>query len=230
MGKDGFTIARLTRGGESYEVLVDPDSALKLRLGENVSVRKALLYDTIYRDSKKGTRASEEQLRKDFKTSDPLEIASIILKEGEIQVTSEQRRGLIQDKRRQIIDFISKNSIDPRTKAPHPPKRIENALEEIDVSIDPFIDAKEQAKTIIERLRSVLPLKIGLTSMAIRMPAQYVGKAYGLIKSYGNLTREEWQKDGSWICVAEASTGAHLELMDKLNKLCAGRVEIKVIE
>ncbi|MDH5363145.1 MAG: ribosome assembly factor SBDS [Aigarchaeota archaeon] len=230
MHKEGFSIARLTKGGENYEILVDPDNALKLKLGENISVRKVLLYDTIFRDSKKGTRASEEQLRKNFKTTDPLEIASIILKQGEIQVTSEQRRKLIEDKRRQIVDFISKNSIDPRTNAPHPPTRIENALEEIDVSIDPFIDAKEQAKSIIERLRSVLPLKIGVTRLSIRMPANFVGKAYGLIKSYGNLTREEWQKDGSWICVAEASTGAHLELMDKLNRLCAGRVEIKLIE
>lgn len=230
MHKDGFTIARLTKGGERYEILVDPDSALKLKMGENISVRKVLLYDTIYRDSKKGTRASEEQLRKNFRTTDPLEIASIILKQGEIQVTSEQRRKLIEDKRRQIVDFISKNSIDPRTNAPHPPTRIENALEEIDISIDPFIDAKEQAKSIIEKLRSVLPLKIGVTSLAIRMPANFVGKGYGLIKSYGNLTREEWQKDGSWVCVAEAPTGAHLELMDKLNRLCAGRVEIRLVE
>lgn len=230
MHKDGFTIARLTKGGERYEILVDPDSALKLKVGENISVRKVLLYDTIYRDSKKGTRASEEQLRKNFKTTDPLEIASIILKQGEIQVTSEQRRKLIEDKRRQIVDFISKNSIDPRTNAPHPPTRIENALEEIDISIDPFIDAKEQAKSIIEKLRSVLPLKIGVTRLAIRMPANFVGKGYGLIKSYGNLTREEWQKDGSWVCVAEAPTGAHLELMDKLNRLCAGRVEIRLVE
>ena len=230
MHKDGFTTARLTKGGESYEILVDPDSALKLKMGENISVRKVLLYDTIYRDSKKGTRASEERLRKNFRTTDPLEIASIILKQGEIQVTSEQRRRLIADKRRQIVDFISKNSIDPRTNAPHPPTRIENALEEIDISIDPFIDAKEQAKSIIEKLRSVLPLKIGVTRLAIRMPANFVGKGYGLIKSYGNLTREEWQKDGSWICVAEAPTGAHLELMDKLNRLCAGRVEIRLVE
>jgi len=230
MDRDHFTIARLTRGGETYEILVDPDNALKLKLGETTSVRKVLLYDTIYRDSKKGTRTSEEQLLKTFKTTDPLEIASIILKQGEIQITSEQRRRLIEDKRKQIVEFISKNSVDPRTNAPHPPMRIENAMEEIDVSIDPFIDAKEQAKTIIEKLRPVLPLKIGTTRLAIRMPAPFVGKAYGLIKSYGNLIREEWQKDGSWTCVAEASTGAHLELMDKLNKLCAGRVEISLME
>jgi len=230
MDKDHFTIARLTKGGETYEILVDPDSALKMKLGETASVRKVLLYDTIYRDSKKGTRASEEELLKSFKTTDPLQIASVILQQGEIQITSEQRRRLIEDKRRQIVEFISKNSIDPRTNAPHPPTRIENALEEIDVSIDPFVDAKEQAKSIIEKLRPVLPLKIGVMHLAIRMPAPFVGKAYGLIKSYGNLTREEWQKDGSWVCTAEVSAGAHLELMDKLNRLCAGRVEIKLVD
>lgn len=229
MPKEDFTVARLSRGGVTFEVLVDSDKALRRRLGEEVPLSKVLLYDAVYRDARKGTRASEEELKKNFGTLDAMEIALQILTEGDIQITSEQRRKLIQQKRKQIIDFISKNSMDPRTNAPHPPARIENAMEEIDFSIDPFKEAKEQAKEVVEKLRAVLPLKVGLTRLAIRIPGEYVGKAYGLIKSHGNLTQEEWQKDGSWICVAEVPTGTHLDLMDRLNSLCSGRVEMKML-
>ncbi len=222
----GYTIARIERAGMTYEILVDPDKALKYRLGEKIPISKIVVYDEVYRDAKKGTRVSEEDLRKAFGTTDILKIAEIILNEGTVQVTAEQRRRLIEDKRRQIVEFISKNAVDPRTNMPHPPQRIELAMEEVGVSIDPFQDAKEQAMKVIERLRPVLPLKIGVIRLRIRLPGEVVGKAYGLVRSMGKITKEEWRRDGSWVSVVEVPTGLHLDLIDRLNKLASGRVEI----
>ena len=230
MPKEGYTLARLHKIGENFEILVDPEKSLKAKLGEKISINKILLYDEIYKDAKKGIRASEASLKKAFNTTDPFKIAEIILNEGELQITADQRKKLIEEKKKQIIDFISKNSIDPRTNLPHPPTRIENALKEIGVSIDPFIDAKEQATAIIEKLRTILPLKVGLTKLAIRLPGDIVGKAYGTIRNYGKIIQEEWQKDGSWICLVEITAGLHIELIEKLNSLSSGRVETKIIE
>lgn len=230
MPEKGYTLAKLHRMGETFEILVDPEKSLKAKLGEKISIDKILLYDEIYKDAKKGIRASEASLKKVFNTTDPLKIAEIILNEGELQITADQRRKLIEEKKKQIIDFISKNSVDPRTNLPHPPIRIENALKEIGVSIDPFIDAKEQATAIIEKLRAVLPIKVGLTKLAIRLPGDIVGKAYGTIRNYGKIIQEEWQKDGSWICLIEITAGLHIELIEKLNALSSGRVETKIIE
>lgn len=226
----GYTIARIEKRGATFEILVNPDKALKYRMGEKVPVSKIVVYEEVYKDARKGTRASEEELRKAFGTTDFMKIAETILREGVVQVTAEQRRRLIDDKRRQIIEFISKNAVDPRTNMPHPPQRIELAMEEVGVVIDPFQDAKEQAMKVIEKLRPVLPLKIGMMRLKIRLPGDVVGKVYGLVRTMGKITREEWGKDGSWISIVEIPTGLHLDLIDRLNKLVGGRVEITPME
>lgn len=227
--KGSYTIARLVRG-ETFEIIVDPDSALRYKMGEKVPMSKVLLYEEIYTDAKKGIRASEEQLMKAFKTKDKLAIAARILTEGTLQITSEQRRRLIDEKKRQIVEFISKNAVDPRTKLPHPPQRIELAMEQAGVSIDPFVDAKEQAMKVIERLSQILPMKVGLMRMYVRVPGEFVGKAYGLLKSVGKILKEEYKGDGSWVGEVEVLAGLQADLIEKLNRLCSGRAEARPIE
>ncbi len=227
--KESYTIARLVRG-ETFEILVDPDNALRYKMGEKIPISKVLIYEEIYTDAKKGIRASEEQLMKAFKTKDKLAIATKILTEGTLQITSEQRHRLIEEKKRQIIEFISKNAVDPRTRLPHPPQRIELAMEQAGVSIDPFIDAKEQAMKVIEKLSPILPMKVGMTRMYVRVPGEYVGKAYGLLKNVGKILKEEYRGDGSWVGEVEILVGLQADLIEKLNKLCSGRAEVKPIE
>ncbi len=77
-------------------------------------------------------------MHKAFGTTDPLKVADMILKRGTLQLTTEQRRKMVEDKRRQIIDFISRQAVDPKTNLPHPPMRIENAMEQIRYPIDPY--------------------------------------------------------------------------------------------
>ncbi|MCD6312530.1 MAG: ribosome assembly factor SBDS [Thaumarchaeota archaeon] len=226
----GYTIARLERRGETFEILVDPDNALKYKMGEKIPVSKIIVYEEVYRDAKKGIRAGEELLRKSFGTTDFMKIAETILKEGVVQVTAEQRRRLIEDKKKQIIDFISKNTIDPRTNLPHPPQRIELAIEEAGIQIDPFKDAKEQALKILEKLKIILPIKMGILKFKIRLPADIAARAYGIVKSMGKITSEQWGKDGSWTSIVEVPTGLHIDLIDRLNKISSGRVEVTQLE
>lgn len=154
------TIARITREGEHFEILVKPQHALSYRLGKITSISEALIADTIFIDANKGLRASEDKLQKTFGTLDPIKIASVILKKGTLQLTTEQRRQMIEDKRKQIISFISRQCVDPRTNLPHPPLRIEQAWKQIHHPIDPFKEAEEQAKEIIKLLRPILPLTV----------------------------------------------------------------------
>lgn len=226
----GYTIARIERRGETYEILVDPEKALKYRLGEKLPVSKIVIYEEVYKDAKKGIRAGEEELKKAFGTTDFMKIAEIILREGTVQVTSEQRRKLIEEKRKQIIDFIYKNAIDPRTNLPHPPQRIELAMEEAGVQIDPFKDAKEQAMKIIEKLRSILPLKTGVMKFKVRIPTDAAAKAYGIVKNMSRILSEQWEKDGGWTGVIEVPIGLHIDLVEKLNKVSGGRVEVRSVE
>ena len=73
-------------------MLVDPDLTLAFRSGEDVDIREVLAVEKIFKDSKKGEKASEELMQEIFGTTNPLEVAEKIIRKGEIQVTTEQRR------------------------------------------------------------------------------------------------------------------------------------------
>jgi ribosome maturation protein SDO1 len=224
-----FTVARMTKDNEHFEVLVKPDKALDYRLGRISSITEVLVAETIFSDASKGTKVSEEAIRKAFGTTDPLKVADIIIKKGTLQLTTEQRRKMIEEKRRQIIAFISKQCVDPRTNLPHPPMRIEQAMEQIRYSIDPFKPTEEQAREVIKLLRQVLPLKMEQVSVSVHIPAEYAARAYGTLKTFGTIKREEWRADGSWCGVLEMPAGLYGPFLEKIGEVTKGNAEAKVI-
>ncbi len=226
---DKYTVARMTKDNEHFEVLVKPQKALDYRMGKTMGMTEVLVAETIFSDANKGTKASEENLRKAFGTTDALKIAEAILTQGTLQLTTEQRRKMTEDKRKQIIDFIARQSVDPKTNLPHPPTRIENAMEQIRYSIDPFRPVEEQAKEIIKALRIILPLKMEQISLGVSIPAAYSAKAYGSIKGFGTIRREEWRADGSWYGVLEMPAGSYAPFLDKLGEVTKGTGEAKIV-
>ena len=226
---DKYTTARLSKGQDRFEILVKPQPALDYKLGKQVPISQVLMIEEVYSDSSKGTRASEEKLQKHFGTMDPAKIAEEIMKTGELQLTTEQRRQLIEDKRRQIISIISRNALDPRTGAPHPPLRIEQALEQIRISIDPYKSAEEQAKQVIEDLRPVLPIKMEQMRIAVKVFPEHAARAYNAFKSFGTVTREEWQADGALVAVIEMPAGMYGPFTDRVGKMTQGTIQMKVM-
>ena len=218
----------MTANNEHFEILCKPEKALQYRMGKTTSVREVLAGEIIFSDANKGTKPSEENLRKAFGTTDPLKIAETILTKGTLQLTTEQRRKMVEDKRKQIIDFISRQSVDPKTNLPHPPTRIENAMEQIRYPIDPFKPVEEQAKDIIKLLRTILPLKMEQITVSVTIPATYSVRAYGTIKGFGSIKREEWHNDGSWHGVLEMPAGSYAPFLDKLGEITKGQGETKL--
>jgi ribosome maturation protein SDO1 len=223
-----YTVARMTKENEHFEVLVKPQKALDYRMGKVSAITDVLAAETIFSDANKGTRASEEALHKAFGTADSLKIAETILTKGILQLTTEQRRKMIEDKRKQIVDFIARQSVDPKTNLPHPPTRIENAMEKIRYSIDPFKPVEEQAKEIIKSLRPILPLKMEQVAVSVIVPAEYSAKAYGTIKGFGTIKREEWRADGSWHGVLEMPAGTYAPFIEKLGETTRGTAQAEI--
>jgi len=226
---DRFTIARITKDSDHFEILVKPQPGFNYRLGKTTSITEVLVTDTIYTDASKGTKAAEDKLKKAFGTTDSLKIADTILKKGVLQLTTEQRKQLTEEKRKQIIAFISRQAIDPRTNLPHPPLRIEQAMGEIHYSIDPFKEIEEQAKDIIKLLRPILPLKIEQISVQVRIPPEYASKVYGTVKGFGTIKHEEWRPDGSWNATIEIPGGLYGPLLEKLGEMTKGNAEAKMV-
>ncbi|MBS7611022.1 ribosome assembly factor SBDS [Candidatus Bathyarchaeota archaeon] len=223
-------LARLQLSGEKFEIIVNPDFALNYRLGKINDIDKVLIAYEVYTDVRKGLKASSEKLMRYFKTTDVKKIADIIVKQGELQITAEQRRKLIEEKRKQLIAFITKNCIDPRTNLPIPALRVEQAMEQVKVSIDPFKEAEGQALKVIDALRSILPLKIERVRLEVKVKPEYAPKMYNFIKSYGYLEREEWLNDGSWTANVDMPAGLQTDFLDKLNKLTKGTAQVRILK
>ncbi len=225
-----FTTARITRTGEKFEILVKPELALDYKTGKPIGLSQLLVIEEIYSDAGKGTHASSEKLEKAFGTTDALKIAEEIMKHGELQLTTDQRRQLVEDKRKQIVAFISRNCIDPRSGTPHPPVRIEQAMNQVKYSIDPFKSGDEQAKDIIEELRAIIPIKMEQMRVGVKVLAEFSAKGYGAIKNFGTITREEWQADGALVAVVEMPAGLYGPFVERLGKITQGTIETKVIK
>ncbi|MBS7606278.1 ribosome assembly factor SBDS [Candidatus Bathyarchaeota archaeon] len=225
-----YTIARISIGGENFEILVKPDPALSFKSGKPISLSEILVTDVIFSDANKGLKVPEKKLKENFGTTDPLEIAKIILKKGTLQLTAQQRRQMIEEKRRQIIDFISRNAVDPRTKLPHPPMRIEQALEQIHFPIDPFKSVEEQANEAIKALRAVLPLSVEKISVAVRIPPEYTSKSYGTLKAFGTIKNEVWLSDGSLSVILEMPAGLYGQFLEKMGELTRGNIDAKIVK
>jgi len=225
-----YTIARITHDGDHFEILTKPEPALSYKLGKTSSVSQVLATETIFTDAGKGTKASEEKLKEVFGTTDSLKIAEVILKKGTLQLTTEQRKQLVEDKRRQIVSFISRECIDPKTNLPHPPLRIEQAMKQIHFSIDPSKGVEEQSKEIIKLLRPVIPLKMEKISVEVHIPPEHASKVYGTVKGFGTIKRDQWQADGSWSAIVEMSAGLYGPFLDKLGKMTRGNLEAKMVK
>ncbi len=192
---DKAVIARLKTHGETFEILVDPYLARDFKEGKDVPIEEILATPYVFKDAHKGDKASEHEMEKIFGTSDPYEVAKIILRKGEVQLTAEQRRQMLEDKKRYIATVIHRHAVDPRTGyPPHPVDRILRAMEEAGVHIDIFKDAEAQVPQVIKAIRPILPLKLEVKVIAVKIPGDYVGRAYGEVRKFGNIKREEWGK------------------------------------
>ena len=224
---DKFTVARLILDGDKFELLVKPDPALEYKMGKRSDISGALVSDEIYSDANKGSRASSEKMMKHFKTTDSIDIAKQILTKGELNLTTDQRRKMVEEKKRQIVQFINRSFVDPKTHLPHPVVRIEAAMEEVRVPIDPFRKVDEQAKVIVDALRKILPLKSETVKLTVTVPPQYAAQSYSVLKSTGDLRSEEWLADGSLRAMLEINASIRGQFLDRLGSVTKGSAQVK---
>ncbi|MBI2653065.1 ribosome assembly factor SBDS [Candidatus Woesearchaeota archaeon] len=227
---DQAIIARLKIHEQNFEILVDCNNALALREGKSIDMRDILAAMKVFSDAKKGLEASETAMKQIFGTNDVEEIAKTIIQKGEIQLTQDYREKLREEKRKQVITIIHRNGVDPKTHLPHPPQRIENAFVEAKFHIDEFKPVQEQVHEALKKLRPILPIKFEVKEIAIKIPPEFAPKCYSTVKSFSTILREEWQTNGYWVAVVELPGGMENDFYDKLNKICHGNVESKILK
>lgn len=226
--KHDYLVAWIEIGGQRYEILVRPDTVFRYKEGEDIDLDDVLWTDTVYKDVRKGLKAGPESLKRAFGTDDVRVIAQRILRDGEIQLTSEQRRKLIEAKRRQIITYISRNAIDPKTGKPIPEARIESAMEELRIGVDPFKDAEAQAVEIVRRLARLMPIRLARALLEVVIPPSFAPRLYRELQRLGDVKKMDWLTDGSLKAEIEIPAGAQMEFVSKLQKLTRGSAVVNV--
>ena len=229
---DDAIIAKYEYCGEHFEILVDADLAAEFRNpdGKDVEIEDLLAVEEIFKDSKKGDKASDEAMNKIFETTDPIEVSRQILEKGTVQLTAEQKRKMQEDKRKLVINKIAREAINPQTGLPHPPLRIETAMEEAKVKIDPFTSVDQQVKTALKAIKVLIPIRFEKVKIAVRLPGSAAGNAYSVLRPFGEILNEEWQQDGSWIAILEIPGGLQDQFVGKMAEISGGDAETKVIK
>ncbi len=156
-----------------------------------------------------------------------MQVATQILSKGDLSLTTEAaRRKMVEDKKKQIIQYISKNFVNPKTHIPHPVMRIESALGEVRLIIDPFKPAEDQAKNVVDALRRILPLKSEILLLTVTIPSQYSAQSYNLLKTAGTFRGDQWLADGSLRIILEINAGMKSSLIDRIGSISKGTAQV----
>ena len=226
---DDAIVARLESHGETFEILLDPAVMNQLKLGKDINLTEFLAVEDVFKNSRKGTRPAEDKIKEVFGTDDISEIAKKIIEKGEVQITAEQRKEMLEAKRHQVVTYIAANAINPQTKLPHPYTRIELALDEVKFHVDPFKPLDKEIDEAMKLLRPVLPIRFEKSRIAIKLNGADYGRCFDDMIHYGIIEREEWAADGSWIGLMELPAGMVPELTEKLKNKTKGTASIKMI-
>lgn len=225
---DDAVIARFEKGGNRYEILVDPDLVAEWKENpESVDFEDMLATDEVWSDVKAGDRPTAEALENIFGSTDLHTCVERILREGSIQLTTAQRKQMVEEKRKQIVHAIATTATDPKTRGPHPPTRIENALAEARFSVDPFLSVERQVQDAVDAIRTLIPLQFITVRLAFRVQGKDYGGVHQLLRD--SIQREEWLSDGSWACVVECPGGMKSDLISRVAKRSSG-LDVKELD
>jgi len=211
---------------KDYEIMVEPDLAKEAKLeGKDHDIQRLLFVQEVFKDADKGERASADDLDEDFGTRQVMEAADEIFEKGEMQLTTDQKREMRQDKYKQVVNMIARRAMDPKTGNPHPPQRVENALEEAGFNADAMEDVEAQFEDAIEKIRPIIPVSLEKKTVAIRIPNDKAGKAYDLLKRKADIKDEEWGNE-YFMARVTMPAGVLTELMEELQEMTGGQVQM----
>lgn len=212
--------ARIKVKGNHFEISVNLDEALKVKSGKG-DIMSALDVPQVYNDLKKGHVAPQKDLLDAFGTADVYEIAKKIITSGEVQKTQEFRDTERENRIKQLVTLIIRNAVDQHGR-PYTEERIKRALDEAHYSVSTK-PAEQQVGEAVEKLKSVIPIKVETKRIRLVVPARFTGQAYGLLKDYKES--EEWLANGDLSAIINIPAGLQLDFYDRLNSVTHGAIQ-----
>ncbi|MEI6849884.1 MAG: ribosome assembly factor SBDS [archaeon] len=212
--------ARIKVKNKHYEILVDLDEALKVKAGKGI-ITNAMVTPNIFMDLKKGLHASKADLIDAFGTEDAYQIGLKIITSGEVQKTQDFRDAEKEAKVKQILQLIIRNAVD-QNNHPYTEDRLKRAIDECHYAFDNR-PPEQQMTALIDKLKTVIPIKIETKKIKLVIPAQYTGAVYGLLKDYKES--EDWLANGALQAIINIPAGMQIDFYEKLNHITHGAVQ-----
>ncbi|MEK6898476.1 MAG: ribosome assembly factor SBDS [Nanoarchaeota archaeon] len=214
-----IVVARTKVKGKNFEISVDFDEAMKVKQGTG-DITRALNSNTIYTDVKKGNAAPNSELSVAFGTTELYGIAMQIIKSGEVQKPQEARDAEREMRVKRLIDLVVRNAVDQHGR-PYTFDRIQKGMHEIHYNVDNR-PAEQQLGEFLEKLKTILPIKVETKHIRLTIPARFSGQVYGLLKDHKES--EEWLANGDLQVVMNLPAGMQLDFYDKLNSVTHGAI------
>lgn len=217
------------KGNKQFEILVDPDLAKKAKMeGEDYDIQRLLFVQEVFVDAGEGERASADELEDEFDTTQVMEAAEEIFEKGKMQLTTDQKADIREDKWKQLVSMIARRAQDPKTGNPHPPQRVENALNEAGFHVNWDSNIEEEFDEAIDILRPIIPISLDEKTVALRIPVDNAGQAYDRIQQVADVEEEQW---GNEFFTARLTlpAGVLSELVDELQDMTSGQTEMKEV-
>lgn len=217
------------KGDKQFEILVDPDLAKEAKMeGKDHNIQRLLFVQEVFVDAGEGERASADELEEEFGTRQVMEAAEEIFEKGQMQLTTDQKAEIREEKWKQLVNTIARRAQDPKTGNPHPPTRIENALEEAGFHVDWDSNVEEEFDEAIDVLRPIIPISLDEKTVGIRIPVDSAGPAYDKIQQVADIEEEKWGNE-YFTARLTLPAGVLSELMDELQDLTSGQTEMKKV-
>jgi len=227
---EGKIIIKFQQNKDNFEIIADCDKALELKKGKDIPISDILAVNEIFSDVHSGDRASKEDLIRVFKTDIIEDIAKKIIEKGSIPLTMDYKNKKVEEKRKEILQKIQRESVDSRTNLPIPMQRLENAFKQANIKITFEKNTDEQIKDIILKLAVYLPLKFEKKKLEITVPAQYSGAVCSFLKSKYDVIKDNWQNSGAYNCIVQVTPGDLEKVTNFIEEKTKGTAEIKYME
>merc|ERR1712154_154584 len=225
----GGQIVKYSSGKHKFEVVAKQGMVLKFRDG-GIGFQNVLMIDQIFTNSTRGDVANVSDLKEVFGTEDLTKCCQQIVKNGELQYTAQERKQFVEQKTNEIVYYINKNYVDPKTKLPHPADRISNCMKECRIRVDPKGDTRRQSEDAVKKMRGKLMFAKAVALRAtLTIKHSHVGQCNNLIHKVANVIKEEWTGTGC-IFTVELSKADMNSLQVALMKPTNGDYEMTFLD
>lgn len=135
---------RLQKKGKRFEIACYRNKVLSWRNKVETDLGEVLQIDSIFANVSKGMLASAKDLQEVFGTTDHRTICKEILDKGELQVSEQERAALHESIFRDVASIVADKTINPETNRPYTVSMIQNAMRQIQFSVNTSKPSKSQ--------------------------------------------------------------------------------------